>query len=338
MMTDLINALVLIANFILVPGLTYGSQLGLGALGITMIYSVLRFSNFAHGEMMSFGAMFTILMTWWMQSQGLTFGPLPTALFALPVGIIVTIGLTLTADRLVFRYYREIKAPPVTLLIVSMGLMFFLGGLIRFIIGPNDQKFFDGERFILKARDFKTMTGLSEGLAIKSTQGITVVLAVLMVSFLFWFLTYTRTGKSMRAYSNNEDLALLSGINPERVVMVTWIITAVLITLAGTLYGLDKSYKPFTYLSLLLPIFASAIVGGIGSPVGAILGGFVIAFSELFITFAYKRVLGYLLPEHLEPSGLMQLLTTDYKIALSFVILVLVLIIKPTGIAGGKTL
>jgi branched-chain amino acid transport system permease protein len=120
--------------------------------------------------------------------------------------------------------------------------------------------------------------------------------------------------------------------------MVTWIITAVLITLAGTLYGLDKSYKPFTYLSLLLPIFASAIVGGIGSPVGAILGGFVIAFSELFITFAYKRVLGYLLPEHLEPSGLMQLLTTDYKIALSFVILVLVLIIKPTGIAGGKTL
>jgi branched-chain amino acid transport system permease protein len=337
-MTDVINAFVLIANFILVPGLTYGSQLGLGALGVTMIYSVLRFSNFAHGEMMSFGAMVTILMTWWMQAQGFSFGPLPTALFALPVSIIATIGLTLTSDRLVFRYYREIKAPPVTLLIVSMGLMFFLGGLIRFIIGPNDQQFFDGERFILKARDFKAMTGLSEGLAIKSTQGITVVLALLMVSFVFWFLTYTRTGKSMRAYSNNEDLALLSGINPDRVVMVTWIITAVLITLAGTLYGLDKSYKPYTYLSLLLPIFASAIVGGIGSPVGAILGGFVIAFAELFITFAYKRVLGYLLPEQLEPSGLMQLLTTDYKIALSFVILVLVLIIKPTGIAGGKTL
>lgn len=142
----------------------------------------------------------------------------------------------------------------------------------------------------------------------------------------------------MRAYSNNEDLALLSGINPERVVLVTWVITAVLITLAGTLYGLDKSYKPFTYLSLLLPIFASAIVGGIGSPVGAILGGFVIAFSELFVTFAYKRVLGYLLPDSLEPEGLMQLLSTDYKIALSFVILVLVLIIRPTGIAGGKTL
>ena len=332
-MTDVLNAIVLITNFVLVPGFTYGSQLALGALGITMIYSVLRFSNFAHGEMMSFGAMITILVTWWMQSHGISFGVLPTALLALPFGILATIFLVLTADKVVFKYYRSIKAPPVTLLIVSMGLMFFLGGLIRFIIGPNDQRFFDGERFIMKARSFKQMTGLNEGLAIKTTQGITVVLAIVMVAFVFWFLTYTRTGKSMRAYSNNEDLALLSGINPERVVF-----TAVLITLAGTLYGLDKSYKPFTYLSLLLPIFASAIVGGIGSPIGAILGGFVIAFSELFVTFAYKRVLGYLLPEQMEPDGLMQLLSTDYKIALSFVILVLVLIIRPTGIAGGKTL
>lgn len=337
-MTDVLNAIVLITNFVLVPGFTYGSQLALGALGITMIYSVLRFSNFAHGEMMSFGAMITILITWWMQSHGISFGVLPTALLALPFGILATIILVLTADKMVFKYYRSIKAPPVTLLIVSMGLMFFLGGLIRFIIGPNDQRFFDGERFIMKARSFKQMTGLNEGLAIKTTQGITVVLAIVMVAFVFWFLTYTRTGKSMRAYSNNEDLALLSGINPERVVLVTWVITAVLITLAGTLYGLDKSYKPFTYLSLLLPIFASAIVGGIGSPIGAILGGFVIAFSELFVTFAYKRVLGYLLPEQMEPDGLMQLLSTDYKIALSFVILVLVLIIRPTGIAGGKTL
>ena len=167
---------------------------------------------------------------------------------------------------------------------------------------------------------------------------MTLILAVLMVGFVFWFLRHTRTGKSMRAYANNEDLALLSGINPERVILVTWVITAFLVTLAGTLYGLDKSYKPFTYLSLLLPIFASAIVGGIGSPIGAILGGFVIAFSELTITFAYKRVLGYLLPQSLEPQGLMQLLSTDYKIALSFLILVLVLILKPTGIAGGKVI
>jgi branched-chain amino acid transport system permease protein len=338
MVMDILNALVLIANFIIVPAMTYGSQLALGALGVTMIYSVLRFSNFAHGEMMSFGAMATILMTWYLQSQGVSLGPLPTALIAIPLGILATIGLVIVMDRLVFRYYRQIRAENVTYLIVSIGVMFFIGGLIRFIIGPNDQVFTDGQRFILKARDFKTMTGLDEGLAIKTTKGITVITAIIMVSFVFWFLNKTRTGKSMRAYSDNEDLALLSGINPERVVMITWIITAALAATAGALYGLDKSYKPFTYLSLLLPIFAAAIVGGVGNPVGAIAGGFIIAFSELTLTFAYKKFLAYLLPESMAPSGLMQLLSTDYKIALSFVILVIVLLVRPTGIIGGKTL
>ena len=338
MLIDILNALTIITNFILIPGLTYGSQLALGALGVTLIYSILRFSNFAHGEMMSFSAMVTLLVTWWLQEKGISAYPLPTALLALPASIAVTILLVLVSDRLVFRYYRKIRAPPVTLLIVSMGLMFFVHGLTRFIIGPEDRILTDGERFILKAKAFKEMTGLNEGLAIKTTQGLTIVLAIVSVIAVFWFLNKTRTGKSMRAYSNNEDLALLSGISPERVVLVTWIITAILITLAGTLYALDKSYKPFTYLSLLLPIFASAIVGGIGHPIGAIVGGFVIAFSELIVTFAYKRVLGYLLPENLEPSGLVQLLSTDYKIALSFVILVIVLIVRPTGIFGGKVL
>ena len=93
----------------------------------------------------------------------------------------------------------------------------------------------------------------------------------------------------MRAYSDNEDLALLSGINPEKVVTVTWLIVAALATVAGTLYGLDKSFKPFVYFQLLLPIFASAIVGGLGNPIGAIAGGFIVAFSEITITYAWKK-------------------------------------------------
>jgi branched-chain amino acid transport system permease protein len=179
---------------------------------------------------------------------------------------------------------------------------------------------------------------LSEGLAIKTSQGVTVMTAFVIVIFLFWFLNRTRTGKSMRAYSDNEDLALLSGINPERVVMIAWIITGILATVAGTLYGLDKSYKPFTFLQLLLPIFASAIVGGVGNPIGAIAGGFVIAFSELMVTFAYKKVAAYLLPYNLVPDGLLQLLSTDYKFSVSFMILIIVLLVKPTGIFSGKTL
>ena len=337
-MMDILNALTVIGNFVLIPGLAYGSQLALGALGVTLVYSVLRFSNFAHGEMMSFGAMLSVLVTFWLQSAGIGLGLLPTALIALPVSILGTILLCLLIDRLVYRYYRQTRAPNVTYLIVSIGVMFTIGGLVRFIIGPADRIFTDGSRFIIKARSFKEMTGLNEGLAIKMTQGVTLATAIVIVIAVFWFLNKTRTGKSMRAYSDNEDLALLSGINPERVVMITWVIAAALAAIAGTLYGLDKSFKPFTFLQLLLPIFAAAIVGGVGSPVGAIAGGFVIAFSELFITFAYKKVLTYLLPESLAPESLMQLLSTEYKIALSFVILVIVLLIRPTGLFSGKTL
>ncbi len=174
-------------------------------------------------------------------------------------------------------------------------------------------------------------------MSIKMTQGITVIITMICVALLFWFLNKTRTGKSMRAYSDNENLALLSGINPDRVVMITWILVGILVTIAGTLYGLDKSYKPFTYLQLLLPIFAAAIVGGLGSPLGAIAGGFVIALSEVLVTFAYKRFFGYLI-DGFKPDGLMQLLSTDYKFAVSFTVLVIVLLVRPTGIFKANTM
>ena len=334
---DLLNAFVALANFVLIPATAYGAQLALGALGVTLIYGILRFSNFAHGDTMAFGAMVTVLFTWWFQSMGISFGPLPTALLALPFGILGCIGLLLLTDRVVYKFYREQKAKPVILVIVSMGVMFIMNGLVRFIIGPDDQRFADGERFIVSVRTFKDMTGLQEGLAIKTTQGITLVTAIVVVAALFWFLNRTRTGKSMRAYSDNEDLALLSGINPERVVMVTWIIVATLATIAGVLYGLDKTFKPFVYFQLLLPIFAAAIVGGLGNPLGAIAGGFVIAFSEVTVTYAWKKVLVYAMPERLEPDGLVQLLSTDYKFAVSFVILLIVLIFKPTGLFKGQS-
>ena len=337
-MIDFLNSITLLTNYIVVPGLTYGRQLALGALGITMVYAVLRFSNFAHGELMSFGAMSTILVTWLLQSFGIKLGFLPTALLAIPFAALITVGYCLLTNSIIYEYYREKKIDPTTYLIISVGMLFFTAGLIRFIIGPGDQKFNDGTRFILKAREFKEMTGLNEGLAIKTTQGITVLVTIFLVAMLFWFLNKTRTGKSMRAYSDNEDLALLSGINPKKVVMITWIITGILATVAGALYGLDKSYKPFTYMYLVLPVFASAILGGVGNPIGAIVGGYVIAFSELIFTFAYKKVFTYMLPDYLAPEGLVQLLSTDYKIAVSFLILVIVLLVKPTGIFSGKTI
>ena len=336
-MEGVVNAVVLLSNFLVVPALAYGCQLALGALGVTLVYGILRFSNFAHGETMAFGAMVTILLTWLLQSWNVGVAPLPTALLALPAGILAAGGLCVLVDRWVYRFYRRRKAPPVIFLVVSVGVMFLLNGLVRFVIGPGDQVFTDGARFLVTAGQFKAYTGLAEGLAVKTTQVLSVAVAVVLVAAVFWFLEKTRTGKSMRAYSDNEDLALLSGINPERVVAVTWLMVGALAAVAGTLYGLDKSFKPFTYLSLLLPIFAAAIVGGLGSAPGAIAGGFVVAFSEVFLTYPYRKFLTYLGPEGWQPDGLVQFLSTDYKFAVSFFILVVVLLVKPTGIFSGKS-
>ena len=335
---DFLNALILLLNYTIIPALSYGSQLALGAIFVTLIYGVLRFANFATGDMMSFGTMFAVLLTFYFQSLGINLGFLPTALLTIPFAIIMMILYMLSIDKFVFSYYRIKKSPPVVLAMVSVGVMFVTQAIIRIIIGPFDRRFLDGEKFILKAAEFKEMTGLNEGLTIKSTQAITIIVTIIVVSIMFWFLNKTKTGTSMRAYSDNEDLALLSGIDPKKVVLMTWVIAGVLATIGGVLYGLDKSYKPFVYFNNMLPIFAAAIVGGIGNPLGAFLGGYVVAFGEIFITYAYKKFFTYILPESLEPNSLMQLLSTDYKFAVSFSILVLVLLFRPSGIFKGLRL
>ena len=290
---DFLNAFVLFANFVLVPAIAYGAQLALGALGVTLIYAVLRFSNFAHGDMMAFGTMLVILVTWGLQALGVGLGAAadraPRAALRHPRrrGARAPdrpLGLSLLPPR---------RSAPVIFVIASVGVMFIYNALTRFVIGTDEQRFEDGARFVIRVDDFKEMTGLEEGLALRASQLLTVVVMLVTVAVVFWFLQKTRTGKAMRAYSDNEDLALLSGISPDRVVMITWIVAAALATIAGTLYGLDKSFRPFTYFQLLLPIFAAAIVGGIGQPFGAIAGGFIIAFSEVMLTYAYKGVLAY---------------------------------------------
>ncbi|MDQ1900060.1 branched-chain amino acid ABC transporter permease [Paracoccus sp. WLY502] len=333
---DILNALVAFLNFVFIPAAAYGAQLALGALGVTLIYGILRFSNFAHGDTMAFGTAITILTTWGLQSLGISLGVLPTALLALPVGIAATALLVLGTDRVVYRFYRAQKAAPIIFVMASVGVMFIMNGLTRLIIGVDDQRFDDGARFIINVRDFREWTGLAEGLALRSTQVLTLVVTAIVCGALFWFLNRTKKGKAMRAYSDNEDLALLSGIDPERVVRMTWIIAAALITIAGVLYGLDKSFRPFNYFQLLLPIFAAAIVGGLGSPLGAIAGGFLVAFSEVAVTYPWVKVAGYLAPGW-QPDGLLQLLGTEYKFAVSFVILIVVLLFRPTGLFRGKS-
>jgi len=334
---DLLNAGALLSNFVLIPAIAYGSQLGLAALGVTLVYGILRFSNFAHGDTMAFGTMAAILCTGGLQATGLSIHPLPTALLATVPAAFLTVALLMCFDRIIYHPLRLARAAPESMIIASVGVMFVLQGLVRFILGPGERDFAVGARFLIRARVVREALECGEGVSLRLSQSLTVSVADCIVLALMIFLYRTRTGKAMRAYSDNEDLAQLSGINPDTVVMLTWSIVAVLATVAGVLYGLDKGFRPFVYFSLLLPTFAAAIVGGLGNPLGAFLGGFVVAFSEIALTYAYKRFLGYLLPETLEPGTLMQVLSTEYKFAVSFLILVLVLLIRPTGLFAGKS-
>lgn len=338
MVINFLNAIVLLLNFVLVPAISYGSQLALCALAVTLVYAILRFANFAQGDTMALSTVIAILLTWLLQKWNIGLGFMPTVFLALPLAISICLMYVLIVDKFIYRYYRKQNSKPITIVMVSVGVMFVTGGLVRFILGPEHHIFSDGARFIITAREFKTMTGLGEGLAIKTSQFLTVTTAILLVGFVFYFLQKTKTGKAMRAYADNQDLALLSGIEPDKVVRVTWMLVAVLTTIAGVLYGLDKGFMANSYHQLLLPTFAAVIVGGIGSPMGAIIGGFVISFSELILTYAYKKFLIYLLPDILEPSGLVQFLGTEYKFAVSFVILVIVLLLRPTGIFKGKVI
>ena len=336
---DIINAFALLTNFLILPALSYGSQLALGALAVTLVYSVLRFSNFAQADSMAFGTMIIILLSSSFISKGWVISGVPTALLVIPFAILGMSIYLLVVDRLVYRHYRKINARQnIVGITASIGVMFITGGIVRFILTAKAQKFADGERFIFTVREFKAFTGLEQGIALKTSQFLTITIALLLVAFLFYFLQKTKTGKAMRAYSDNKELALLSGIDPDKIVQITWLLVAGLTTIAGTLYGLDKGFSPQQYHFLLLPIFASVIVGGIGSPIGAIAGAFLVSFSEVFLTYAYKKFLIYLLPLSLHPNPLVQLIGTEYKYAISFLILVIVLLVKPTGLIKGKVL
>ena len=331
-LTDIANALVMISNFVILPALSYGSQLALGALAVTLVYAIFRFSNFAQGDVMAFTTAITILLVWFFQTNNLVISGVETAIIVFPLSIIISIFYILTMDFLVYKHYRKINAKPITMVIASIGIMFITGGIVRVLIGPEHLFFADGVRFVIRASEFKTMTGLEQGLTVKYSQLITIVSVLILVTSLFYFLKNTKTGKSMRAYSDNKTLSLLSGINANKIVIITWIIVAILTNVAGVLYGLEKGFMANSYHHILLPIFAATIVGGIGSPIGAVVGAFIVSFSEILLTYVYKKFFIYLLPAQWEPDSLVQLLGVEYKVAISFIILVLVLIIKPSGI------
>ena len=191
---DIINAFALMTNFVILPALSYGSQLALGALAVTLVYSILRFSNFAQGDSMAFGTMLAILVSFFMIDKGWTISGIPTALLAIPFAILGMAIYLLVMDRLVYRHYRIINARQNLVgITASIGVMFITGGIVRFIMTAKAQKFADGERFIFTVREFKAFTGMEQGIALKTSQFVTITFAILLVAFLFYFLQKTKT-------------------------------------------------------------------------------------------------------------------------------------------------
>jgi len=297
---------------LVIYGLISGSIITLGAVGLSLTYGILNFANFAHGDIMTLGAFLALVCLTLMQALRIpatTFGALSFGLpmvLALMMAMVLTGGVAILIDRILYRRLR--KSGRIVLLIASVGVAFGLRNVIQFIWGPLPQ-YYNAE--IQLARKVPLL-----GIRIKPDQIFIIGLAAFLVGMLHLFLQKTKTGKAMRAASDNIELARVSGINIDRVILYTWIIGAALAAAAGVLGGLENKFiTPNSGWEMLLPIFAAVILGGIGSPYGAIAGGMIIGLSEEIST---------------------AFISTAYKPAVPFVIMVAVLLIKPRGLFGGK--
>jgi branched-chain amino acid transport system permease protein len=284
---------------LIVYGLISGSILALGAIGLTLIYGILNFANFAHGDLMALGA---YLVLFFRVSLALPMW------LSFILGILCTALLGVCLDRVWFRPLRQRQARAAILAISSLGLALILQNLIRMLWGPQVQ-------YYSRAIHFPFTVPILQ-VRLNTQQVLILAIALGLVILVSLFLQRTKLGKAMRATSDNFNLALVSGIDTERVVILTWLLGAGLAAAGGVLLGMSVRLQPIMGWDLLLPIFAATILGGIGSPYGAMAGAFIIGLAEELST---------------------PFIPTEYKTAVSLVLLVLVLLVRPRGLFAGWT-
>ena len=295
-----------------VNGLFLGSVLALGAVGITLVFGVLRFANIAQGDMMTLGAYvaFFLLVSVLPEHTGLgpfTFGyPL---LIAIPASMAAVAVLAVVMELVVYRRLRARRANLVTMEIASLGIAIAIRGVVQMIWDTQVRYLPNETRPHL---DFPGDISIAPNHLFVSGAALLLAIALHLV------LTRTKQGKAMRATSDNPDLARASGINTDRVLLWTWAIAGALAGAAGVLlvvFNATAQVKPSTGFQLLVPLFAAVVVGGIGNPYGAFIGALLIGVS-------------------MEVSTAWAL--TTYKPAVAFTVMVLVLLFRPRGILGSK--
>ncbi|HVX74107.1 MAG TPA: branched-chain amino acid ABC transporter permease [Devosia sp.] len=333
------DVLVFFINKVVIAGTVLGSIYALGAIGATLIFGILRFAHFAHGDMMTMGAFFAFVIALVFYHYGI-YLPVSMGFVVMPLAMILTIVVALGIDRTVYAPLRRRGARPVTLLIASIGVTLMLQGLIRLFFGTGQYSFFDYGEVKSIFRIDMSWAGGARPITITQPQLLMFIVTAVLVLVLNYFLTRTRFGKAMRAMADNADLAQVSGINTQLVVRLTWVIAAALACAAGTMLSLDVSLKPDLAFNIILPIFAAAIVGGLGQVYGAIAGGFLLGFAETLGVFNWSTILRPLagaLPSWIVIPPDLSLVPTEYKLTVSFVILVITLLWRPTGIFKGAS-
>ncbi|MDN2581159.1 branched-chain amino acid ABC transporter permease [Aquibium sp. ELW1220] len=328
------NEIVFFLNKVVIAGFIIGSVYALGAVGVTLIFGILRFAHFPHGDMMTAGAFVALVLLWIFPGAGAAVG-LPTAFVLMPIAMAVTALFAVGLDRTFYRPMRKAGVKPVVMVMTSIGVMLMMQGLLRLFAGTGTRQLYVDT----DAKDIYRIPLGGRDLVITEPQLLLFATTIVAVVALHLFLTRSRMGKAMRAVSDNPDLARVSGISIDHVVRTTWLIAGALAAAGGTLLALDVTLKPDLSYNIILPIFAAAIVGGVGQPYGAIAGGLLVGFSETLAVFNWSVLLRPLrpyLPEFIEIPAKLAFVPTEYKIVVPFFILVAVLIWRPTGIFKGR--
>ena len=303
-------------NFYFIPGLILGCIYALGAIGVTLTFGILRFANFAHGEVMMLGA----FMTWTMMAvageAGLNIHPLIAAIPA----ILLTIPIALGVDRYFYKPFRA--SPTIIIVIASFGMMLVIRSLVQVIWGPNQITFVKG---IAKPNEFvRDVTDGWGTMIMMPDKHLWIIGGTIVIMLVFnYILTRTRIGKAMRAVADSPDLARTTGIDVEAVIRATWIIGGFCAVMAGVFMAMDTQFIESTMgFKMLLPIFAAAILGGIGRPFGAVAGGLIIGLAEELVAYPW--------------IGDSPLISPGYKSGVAFTIMVFMLIVRPSGLFRGR--
>jgi len=298
-----------------VYGIVFGSIIALGSIGLTLVFGILRFANFAHGDMMTAGAYVALSLVTglfnWLGVPDENLGLLSFGwrmVFAIPVSMIAIAMLAILLDRILYQPLRRKKSGTIILAMAALGASFIIQMIVLILWGADS--------LFYKPGVLRPALELPWEIKIRPDQIFIVLVVFISITALHLFLKYTRMGKAMRATADNPELARVTGIDTGRIIHWTWGIGGAMAAMGGVLYGIDVQLHPGMGWGFLLPLFAATILGGIGNMFGALVGALVIGVAQQISTV-------YLLP--------------TYKHAVAFLIIILILLIRPQGIFGGRS-